>query len=65
MPYWDVLRPALDSPEADPDVLLHCRDFLHALTVSRRSEVRQAVEIRVWEWLLAPERELLGYDGAR
>ncbi|MFD7643597.1 hypothetical protein ACFV4P_23415 [Kitasatospora sp. NPDC059795] len=49
----------------DRFVRAHCRDFLHALTTSRRSEVLQAVDIRVRERLPAPERELLGYDAAR
>ncbi|MEU2630893.1 hypothetical protein [Kitasatospora sp. NPDC007106] len=61
--YWVVLRPALDSPEADRDLLVRCRDFLDELTLSRRSEVLQAVEIRVWEHLRDSEREILGRGG--
>ncbi|MEW1914578.1 hypothetical protein AB0442_40415 [Kitasatospora sp. NPDC085895] len=62
--YWVVLRPALDSPEASRDLLVRCRDFLDELTSSRRSEVLQAVEIRVWEHLRDSEREILGWGGS-
>ncbi|MGW6919008.1 hypothetical protein ACWGB8_35100 [Kitasatospora sp. NPDC054939] len=61
--YWDVLRPALDSPETSRDLLARCREFLDELTTSRRSEVLQALGIRVWEHLRDPEREILGWGG--